>query len=117
MGERIQALEDSEIVKEIRDFLNNPVGNIKESQWSELAKEVNKTHPTFYSLMHRYKNLDDEDYRICMLTLIGCGSKDINILLGKSSGYSSNRKKDLLKFVFNEEGNAKDFSKKIRTIM
>ena len=115
MGRKAQTLENTEIVHQIKDFLNHPIGHIQKSQWKRLAETVNETHPDFYNRMNRYQSLNEEEYRVCLLTLIGCTSGDINTLLEKSTGYASNCKKRLHHIVFNEPGTAQDFTYKIRT--
>ena len=117
MGRKAQTLENTEIVHQIKDFLNCPIGHIQKSQWKRLAETVNETHPDFYNRMNRYQSLNKEEYRVCLLTLIGCTSGDINTLLEKSTGYASNCKKRLHHIVFNEPGTAQDFTYKIRTFV
>ena len=117
MGRKAQTLENTEIVHQIQDFLNHPIGHIQKSQWKRLAETVNETHPDFYNRMNRYLSLNEEEYRVCLLTLIGCTSGDINTLLEKSTGYASNCKKRLHHIVFNEPGTAQDFTYKIRTFV
>ncbi len=117
MGRKAQTLENTEIVHQIKDFLNHPIGHIQKSQWKRLAETVNETHPDFYNRMNRYQSLNEEEYRVCLLTLIGCTSGDINTLLEKSTGYASNCKKRLHHIVFKEPGTAQDFTYKIRTFV
>ncbi len=82
-------------------------------EWKALANLIEKTYPTFYSRTHSHKLISNEEYRICLLVKARFEPKEIEALLGLTYNTISIRRKRLLKKIFDMDGGAEDFDRKI----
>jgi hypothetical protein len=87
-----------------------------EKEWKQLIACVQKLFPTFYTRTHSRRNIDDEEYRICVLVKAGFRPKQIELLMSLPHNSVSTRRKRLLKKIFNIDGSAEEFDRKIRSI-
>ena len=83
------------------------------TEWKALANLIEKTYPTFYSRTHSHKLISNEEYRICLLGKARFKPKEIEALLGLTYNTISIRRKRLLKKIFDMDGEAEDFDRKI----
>ena len=83
------------------------------TEWKALANLIEKTYPTFYSRTHSHKLISNEEYRICLLVKARFEPKEIEALLGLTYNTISIRRKRLLKKIFDMDGGAEDFDRKI----
>ena len=83
------------------------------TEWKALANLIEKAYPTFYSRTHSHKLISNEEYRICLLVKARFKPKEIEALLGLTYNTISIRRKRLLKKIFDMDGGAEDFDRKI----
>ena len=83
------------------------------TEWKALANLIEKTYPTFYSRTQSHKLISNEEYRICLLVKARFEPKEIEALLGLTYNTISIRRKRLLKKIFDMDGGAEDFDRKI----
>ena len=113
-GNDFSPLLRSDIVLKIKDIVQNPTRcKMKQTDWFELKKTIGKEVGMFYSAMNKNKVLTENEYRICMLSLIGIPPAGINMLMEMSESYSTITKKRLHVKIFNSKGSAADFDRKI----
>ena len=95
----------------------NPTNKLTESDWQELAERVEKYVPTFRHEMNKRKTLSEDEYRLCLLTLINVPPSSANELLDRDSTFATNTRKRLHKKIFGVEGSSTDFDRRLRQML
>lgn len=100
-------LMESSIYKRIKYIEVHPKEKMCAEDWKKLAKEIEELIPSFIPILKN--QLNETDYRICLLVRLNFPSSFIASLLGLSaSAISSNRKRMLTK-ICHKNGKPKDF--------
>lgn len=111
-------LTKSEIYKHFRDYCLAPHKcEITVEDWDTLVGLLNNEVPTFFQLLTvNTQSLRKLDIYLCILVRLHFQPKDISIILDISQSEVSVLRRRLLKKIFNCDGSAKDFDKKIQSI-
>jgi hypothetical protein len=111
-------LTKSEIYKHFRDYCLAPhKSEITVEDWDTLVGLLNNEVPTFFQLLTvNTQSLRKLDIYLCILVRLHFQPKDISIILDISQSEVSVLRRRLLKKIFNCDGSAKDFDKKIQSI-
>lgn len=111
-------LTKSEIYKHFRDYCLAPHKcEITVEDWDTLVGLLNNEVPTFFQLLTvNTQSLRKLDIYLCILVRLRFQPKDISIILDISQSEVSVLRRRLLKKIFNCDGSAKDFDKKIQSI-
>lgn len=111
------SLLQSPIVQKVFATVANPTNKLTESDWQELAERVEKYVPTFRHEMNKRKTLSEDEYRLCLLTLINVPPSSANELLDRDSTFATNTRKRLHKKIFGVEGSSTDFNRRLRQML
>lgn len=111
------SLLQSPIVQKVFATVANPTNKLTESDWQELAERVEKYVPTFRHEMNKRKTLSEDEYRLCLLTLINVPPSSANELLDRDSTFATNTRKRLHKKIFGVEGSSTDFDRRLRQML
>ena len=85
--------------------------------WEQLTELFHYYFPECSNfIMSKRYMLSDEEYRVCILIRLHVMPKSIGRIIKKSDGSVTNIRIRLLKKLFDEEGKAKDFDKKLTFI-
>ncbi len=106
-------LEKSKIVTSIM-ALRMQGKSIRPEEWDALSKAVEERYPTFHEHMNSRQQLNETEYRVCLLLVSGCNPTDIEILMGKSNSFAAMTRKRLCIKVFGIEGKPQDFDRLLR---
>ena len=87
------------------------------SEWQDLQDTMFSIYPNFSELMTRHcQNLDDREYKICLLIRAGISPGAIASMLGILSSIVTKIRVDLLLKVFRMHGTSKEFDTILRRI-
>lgn len=107
-------LKESSIYKKLRFMELHPKETICDADWDELTIIVEQIIPSIVPLLKN--QLNEKEYRICLLVRLGFTTSFIANLVGMSwSGISAIRKRMLGK-IYQKEGSPKEFDNLIRKI-
>ena len=106
-------LEKSKIVTSIM-ALRMQGKSIRPEEWDALSKAVEERYPTFHEHMNSRQQLNETEYRVCLLLVSGFNPTDIEILMGKSNSFAAMTRKRLCIKVFGIEGKPQDFDRLLR---
>ena len=106
-------LEKSKIVTGIM-ALRMQGKSISPEEWDALCKAVEERYPTFHEHMNSRQQLNETEYRVCLLLVSGFNPTDIEILMGKSNSFAAMTRKRLCIKVFGIEGKPQDFDRLLR---
>ena len=111
-------LVETKIVNRFRYSLTHisEQDKVQDSHWQELKETVESLYPSFYQVLNERQELQENEYRVCLLVKAGFEPFDIDILMDKKHTYASNTRKRLHKKVFGIEGSGAEFDQKIRNI-
>ncbi|MBP1531185.1 MAG: hypothetical protein ILA39_03525 [Bacteroidaceae bacterium] len=111
-------LVETKIVNRFRYSLTHisKQDKVQDSHWQELKEAVESLYPSFYQVLNERQELQENEYRVCLLVKAGFEPFDIDILMDKKHTYASNTRKRLHKKVFGIEGSGAEFDQKIRNI-
>ncbi len=111
-------LVETKIVNRFRYSLTHisEQDKVQDSHWQELKEAVESLYPSFYQVLNERQELQENEYRVCLLVKAGFEPFDIDILMDKKHTYASNTRKRLHKKVFGIEGSGAEFDQKIRNI-
>lgn len=102
----------------VRNFYSKSVDNIRieESDWQKLTECIEQVSPSliYFLQRHRY-NMEDTDYKICLLVIVGIPPKFMKLILNCTAQKISMQRKRLLKKIFNIDGLPCDFDYKLRS--
>jgi hypothetical protein len=86
------------------------------SEWKELYNACDTLMPSFTEKLKGLDNrLDYTELQICVLLKMNFILSEIRILLGISKSVLSHKRQRMNAKLFNEDGSARDFDKKIIT--
>jgi hypothetical protein len=92
-------------------------GQPTKSEWQELQDTMFGFYPNFSELMTRHsQNLDDREYRICILIRAGISPGAIAAMLGILSSIVTKLRINLLLKLFRMQGTSKEFDTMLRRI-
>jgi hypothetical protein len=92
-------------------------GQPTKSEWQELQDTMFGFYPNFSELMTRHsQNLDDREYRICILIRAGISPGAIAAMLGILSSVVTKLRINLLLKLFRMQGTSKEFDTMLRRI-
>ena len=111
------AIEGSAIYKTIGQHISEgKVGGLSENDWEELAQIVNSAYPNFKKKLNELVSLNEQDYRICLLTKINVKPIHIAQLTAHSpEAISSSRRRLYQKFT-NKKGKPQDWDEIIHLL-
>ncbi len=114
-NKRSDQLEDETIVESFIEYVRgNGSHKIDDAEWREFRAVVECHFPVFHDIVFRKRKLTKEEYRACLLVKTRMFSpKELEALLGWPYNFASNKRKQLLKKIFGEEGSAADFDRRI----
>ncbi len=117
-GRKDVNLVETKIVNRFRYSLTHisEQDKVQDSHWQELKETVESLYPSFYQVLNERQELQENEYRVCLLVKAGFEPFDIDILMDKKHTYASNTRKRLHKKVFGIEGSGAEFDQKIRNI-
>ncbi len=92
-------------------------GQPTKSEWQELQDTMFGLYPNFSELMTRHcQNLDDREYKICLLIRAGISPGAIAAMLGILSSIVTKLRVNLLLKLFRIQGTSKEFDTMLRRI-
>lgn len=110
-------LEDSEIVKELKELLKaNPVQPATYAQMKEVKKLINEQIPVFYDALNSKSPLRPVEYEVCLLVRCHFKPAEICKLMDRDDGYISNLRKGILLKVYGVKGVPGDLDQRIMQI-
>lgn len=83
----------------------------------DMKKVLGKLTPTYYTKVCCTNGLSEKQIAVCLLVRFFFSSSDLQHLLGISSGYATNVKRNLSKKLFDEELSPKEFEDKIHKLI
>ena len=96
----------------------NPISMPSLDDWKQLNALVNKEIPSFYYTLNSSEHkLSDMEYDVCLLIRVHMSPTEIYKLKGCSSGYVTTLRIRMLRRIFGIDGNAKDFDRRILSII
>jgi len=112
------SLTSSHIVLRFHEFARMPnKGQPTANDWHELSNTVETLFPSFCLTLKEKAQIDEMEYRVCLLVKAGMRPSDIDILLNWKHEYSSTVRKRLCKKIFQYNGSASDFDKRINDMI
>ena len=97
--------------------LAHPKEKLQKKEWKELRSMINEKIPGFYSEIHARKaRLQQQDYDICILIRLYFTPSEIAVLTNNTPSSITMKRIRLLKRIYDIEGTAEDFDKKIQSI-
>ncbi|GEM_PF-5538086 len=103
---------ENEIAKTFREKFYRRGSSLSEEDWEKLSREIEGHYPIFFTLISR-NNMNERQFRLCLLTKAEFSTQEIEYLLGVTPGYSAHTKERLFKKLFGTEGKSRDFDLKI----
>lgn len=101
------ALKNTTIYKRIRYIELHPKEIMKKEDWEELEETIAQLIPTFATTLK--ERMEDNEYKICLLTRLGFPSSSIANLVGMSRPGISAARKRLLNKICHRTGKPKEF--------
>nr|WP_304638045.1 hypothetical protein [uncultured Muribaculum sp.] len=110
-------LMNSDIVIQLRNYLNNEKKRISSGMWDELSKAVDNSYPDFTHKLINICGINNNEYRISLLIKIEFLPSEIATLLCKSRVAISSTRKRLSENIFTvETSSPKDWDEFIRLL-
>ena len=111
------SIEGSAIYRTIGQYISEgKVGGLSENDWEELDQLVNSAYPNFKKKLNELVSLNEQDYRICLLTKINVKPIHIAQLTAHSpEAISSSRRRLYQKFT-NKKGKPQDWDEIIHLL-
>ena len=89
---------------------------INENDWEELYKLFNNRLPAFEQLLKREHEMNDTDWRICMLLKLDFQVSSIAVILNKSRTQISNENNKLAKKFLGEDKGSRDWVNYVKNL-
>ena len=97
--------------------LKHPSERLTNEEWDALATMVDEELPTFRPTLYDiFPNIKWSDYQICMLVRLHFRPSEIATLIHRSLPYVTVNRRRMLTKLFNKQGKAMDFDRKIQMI-
>ena len=84
--------------------------------WCDLKKTIENHYPSFGITLKENTQIDEVEYRVCLLVKVGMRPSEINTLLKWNNDYASTVRKRLCEKIFHQKGSASDFDQKIKNM-
>ena len=112
-------LTTASVVERMRKCANSdPPSKPTFEDWKELKSLINKEIPSFYFTLNTPEyTLTDMEYDLCLLLRVHMSPTEIYKLKNCSSSYVTTLRIRLLKRIYGEKGSAKDFDRRILSIV
>ena len=111
------AIEGSVIYRTIGQHISEgKVGGLSEDDWEELAQIVNSAYPNFKKKLNELVSLNEQDYRICLLTKINVKPIHIAQLTAHSPEAISSSRRRLYQKCTNKKGKPQDWDEIIHLL-
>ena len=85
--------------------------------WCDLKKTIENHYPSFGITLKENTQIDEVEYRVCLLVIAGMRPSEINTLLNWSNDYASTVRKRLCEKIFHHKGSASDFDQEIKNMI
>ena len=85
--------------------------------WSDLKETMENHYPSFCISLKENTQVDEVEYRVCLLVIAGMRPSEINTLLNWSNDYASTVRKRLCEKIFHHKGSASDFDQEIKNMI
>ena len=109
-------LRDSEVFIKLKNNLRHELA-AKDEDLLNLEATINEVYPTFIEKLTRLVNMNNQDFRICLLTKAGFKPLEISKLTSHSPQAISTSRKRLYKKIFGKEGSPNDWDEYIKSIV
>ena len=97
--------------------LKHPSERLTNEEWDALATMVDEELPTFRPTLYDiFPNIKWSDYQICLLVRLHFRPSEIATLIHRSLPYVTVNRRRMLTKLFNKQGKAMDFDRKIQMI-
>ena len=111
------AIEGSVIYRTIGQHISEgKVGGLSENDWEELDQIVNSAYPNFKKKLNELVSLNEQDYRICLLTKINVKPIHIAQLTAHSPEAISSSRRRLYQKYTNKKGKPQDWDEIIHLL-
>ena len=111
------AIEGSVIYRTIGQHISEgKVGGLSENDWEELHQLVNSAYPNFKKKLNELVSLNEQDYRICLLTKINVKPINIAQLTAHSPEAISSSRRRLYQKCTNKKGKPQDWDEIIHLL-
>lgn len=111
------AIEGSVIYRTIGQHISEgKVGGLSENDWEELDQLVNSAYPNFKKKLNELVSLNEQDYRICLLTKINVKPIHIAQLTAHSPEAISSSRRRLYQKCTNKKGKPQDWDEIIHLL-
>ena len=106
-------LEESDIYHELKKKAGKAV-ELTNDDWHQVNVLAIETLPHFYKFISSKKlELNDKEFKICMLVRMHFTPKDIANMLGVSQAYITKLRNNMMPKLFGMEGNSKELDEKL----
>ena len=105
-------LFDTPPIARLIELANKRTEQPTPTEWNAVFEEIEKAFPSFNSLLE-YHNIDDLDFKICVLIKLKFNVTDIVYLTNVNNNLIATRRRRLYKKLTNVEGTTKDFDELI----
>lgn len=109
-------LRDSEVFIKLKNNIRHELA-AKDEDLLNLEATINEVYPTFIEKLTRLVNMNNQDFRICLLTKAGFKPLEISKLTSHSPQAISTSRKRLYKKIFGKEGSPNDWDEYIKSIV
>lgn len=103
-------LRDSDVFIKLKNNLRHELA-AKDDDFLELEATINEIYPTFIEKLTKLVNMNNQDFRICMLIKADFKPLEISTLTFHSPQAISTSRKRLYKKAFGKEGNPNEWDK------
>ena len=111
------SIEGSAIYRTIGQYISEgKVGGLSENDWEELDQLVNSAYPNFKKKLNELVSLNEQDYRICLLTKINVKPIHIAQLTAHSPEAISSSRRRLYQKCTNKKGKPQDWDEIIHLL-
>ena len=98
-------------------MLKHPSESLTNEEWDALATMVDEQLPTFRPTIYGLcPDIKKSNYQICMLVRLHFRPSEIATLIRRSQPYVTVNRRRMLTKLFNKQGKAMDFDRKIQMI-
>ena len=108
---------DTPVYQRLLYVLKHPSESLTNEEWDALATMVDEQLPTFRPTIYGLcPDIKKSNYQICMLVRLHFRPSEIATLIHRSLPYITVNRRRMLTKLFNKQGKAMDFDRKIQMI-
>ena len=107
--EVVKAIQQSDIIREFKFYIEHPVRPPSTEDWARLARLFHDVHPNFPLTLQGTCHLNTNEYRVCQLVFAGISPSGIAVLMGFDKSNVTNIRKRLLTKLMGKNGKASEF--------